>query len=59
MGILSAVLTQLITQMFPDCGPQGALLVLWGAQVVCLRDILLNKIRAENKVYILIGTLLG
>jgi hypothetical protein len=32
----------------------------WGAQVVCVRDIfILNKLWAQDKIYILIGTLLG
>jgi hypothetical protein len=32
----------------------------WGAQVDCIRDILvLNKIWVQGKIYILIGVLLG
>jgi hypothetical protein len=37
---------------------RGALLVLWGARVVCIRDIfILNEIRAQGKIHILTGTL--
>jgi hypothetical protein len=42
--------------------PGGALLVLGGraAQIACMRDIfILNEILAQDKIYILVGTLLG
>jgi hypothetical protein len=39
---------------------RGVFGLLGGAQVVCLRDILiLNKIWAEDKIYILVCTLIG
>jgi hypothetical protein len=40
--------------------PRGALLVLWGARVVCMRDILiLNEIWSQYKTYIFVDSLLG
>jgi hypothetical protein len=40
--------------------PRGALLVLWEARVVCMRYIfILNEIWTQDKIYILVGTLLG
>jgi hypothetical protein len=42
--------------------PGGAIgrLVVGGGRVDCIRDIfILNKIMAQHKIYILIGTLLG
>jgi hypothetical protein len=40
--------------------PRRAPLVLWGAQVMCTRGIFIfNEIWAQDKLYILVGTLLG
>jgi hypothetical protein len=40
--------------------PRGALLVLLGRRVVCMRDIfILNEIWVQDKIYILVGTLLS
>jgi hypothetical protein len=54
----------LFDQRFPNCGalPRGwgALLVLWGGASFCTRNIfILNEIRAKDKIYISVGTLLG
>jgi hypothetical protein len=39
--------------------PWEALLVLWGAQVLCMKDIfILNEIWAQDRIYMLVGTLL-
>jgi hypothetical protein len=46
-----------IDQMFSNC---GALMVFCGARVVCMRDIfILNEIRTQDKLYILVGNWLG
>jgi hypothetical protein len=40
--------------------PRGALLVLWGTRVVCMRDIfILKEILTRDKIFILAGTWIG
>jgi hypothetical protein len=50
-------------QRFPNCGARplpGAMLVFWGAQVICMRDIfILNEIWVQDKIYTSVGTLIG
>jgi hypothetical protein len=48
-----------VLKMRPPLGG-GALLVFGGGRVVCMRDIfILNEIWTQEKVCILVGTLLG
>jgi hypothetical protein len=45
-----------LDQKFPNC---ATLLVLWGGVRVCVGDFILKEIWAQDKICILIGTLLG
>jgi hypothetical protein len=55
---------QRLGQRFSNCGAPPslgeALIVLRGPRVVCMRNIFIfNEIWAKDKIYILLGTLLG
>jgi hypothetical protein len=53
----------ILSHKFSNCGarppPGRVLLVVWGARVFCMKDIsILNEIWGQDKMYILVGTLL-